>query len=118
MSITSTGKRKKTNASSNTSAVPSLLHLRDIVYGARRVPLVQQKVSLHQGGADLRVGGQGALRKPLAVGRRLVRVEAAEHLRELLARAVADVLLQVYAARSDQGGVQPVWEGTTCGNVE
>ncbi|TNN68536.1 hypothetical protein EYF80_021182 [Liparis tanakae] len=67
------------------------------------------KVSLHQGGADLRVGGQGALRKALAVGRRLVRVEAAEHLGELLASAVADVLLQVDAARSDQGGVQPLY---------
>lgn len=69
---------------------------------------MQQKVSLHLGSADLRVDGQRSLSKLLSLRRRLLWVEPAEHLCELPLRAMADVLLQVNAAGSDQRWVQPV----------
>lgn len=81
---------------------PSLFNLGNIVYRSCGVRFVQQEVSLHLCCADLRVGRQRARGKPRSFRRGFVWVEPLEHLLKLPVRAVADVLLQIHAAWSDQ----------------
>ncbi len=82
--------------------VPSFSYLGNIIYRSYRVHFVQQKVSLHLGSADLRVGGQRTIRKPLSFRGRLVWVEPAEHLCELPVTTMSNVLLQINTAGADQ----------------
>lgn len=82
--------------------VLSSFHLANIVYRPYRVCFVKQKVSLHLGSADLRMGSQCTLSKALRFRGRLIRVKPPEHLCELPVGAMANVLLQVNTSRSDQ----------------
>lgn len=82
--------------------VLSSFYLANIVYRPYWVCFVKQKVSLHLGSADLRMGSQCTLSKPLSFRGRLVRVKPPEHLYELPVSAMTNVLLQVNTAGSDQ----------------
>lgn len=88
--------------------IRSFFHLPDIVCGSCWVQFVPEEVSLHLCSTDISVSSQRLLCKAFPFRGRLVRVEPLEHLHQLPVGAVAEEVLHVHSAGTDQCCVQPV----------